>query len=112
MAQEEAKRLILSTNNVLSPANGKPIAVPSQDMVLGLALFDQSSFQARGEGITFANVHEVVYAFQHGSVVCMLKLMFALMQSNCSNDCWSCIPYEALPVGSEFLLGQQDYEKG
>ena len=36
MAQEEAKRLILSTNNVLSPANGRPIAVPSQDMVLGL----------------------------------------------------------------------------
>ena len=39
-SQEECERLILSTNNILSPSNGRPVTVPSQDMVLGLHLYD------------------------------------------------------------------------
>jgi len=62
-AQMEARTLMLSSNNVLSPANGDPIIVPSQDIVLGLYYITRERVNARGEGMNFADVDEVVRAF-------------------------------------------------
>ena len=54
-AQEESRRLILSVQNILSPSNGRPVTVPSQDMVLGLHYMTKVRQGARGEGIIFCN---------------------------------------------------------
>jgi DNA-directed RNA polymerase subunit beta' len=102
MAQEEAKRLILSVNNVLSPANGKPICVPSQDMVLGLHYLTKVRSGARGEGINFSSVAEVVYAFQHHSVDLHAKINVRLNDQIVQTTVGRVLLYEALPAGSEF----------
>jgi DNA-directed RNA polymerase subunit beta' len=58
-AQLEARALMLSSNNILSPANGDPIIVPSQDVVLGLYYMTRERAGARGEGMTFSDIREV-----------------------------------------------------
>ena len=55
-AQMEARTLMLASNNVLSPANGEPIIVPSQDIVLGLYYATRERINAKGEGMSFADV--------------------------------------------------------
>ncbi|MDA2913297.1 DNA-directed RNA polymerase subunit beta' [Acidobacteriia bacterium AH_259_A11_L15] len=67
-AQIEASVLMLSSNNILSPANGAPLTVPSQDMVLGLYYLTQSKSGAKGEGRAFANFEEVLLALEVGEV--------------------------------------------
>lgn len=67
-AQLEARALMMSTNNVLSPANGDPIIVPSQDVVLGLYYMTRERFNARGEGMTFSDLNEVERAYGTQSV--------------------------------------------
>ncbi|MCC7092330.1 MAG: DNA-directed RNA polymerase subunit beta', partial [Nitrosomonas sp.] len=63
-AQMECRTLMMSTNNVLSPANGEPIIVPSQDIVLGLYYTTREKIGARGEGMIFQNVNEVSRAYE------------------------------------------------
>ena len=65
-AQLEARTLMMSTNNILSPASGDPIIVPSQDIVLGLYYMTRESINAKGEGMVFADVDEVHRAFDAG----------------------------------------------
>jgi len=67
-AQLEARALMMSTNNILSPANGEPIIVPSQDVVLGLYYMTRERVNAKGEGMAFANVAEVHRAYIGGQV--------------------------------------------
>src|SRR5690606_21850591 len=67
-AQMEARTLMLASNNVLSPANGEPIIVPSQDIVLGLYYMTREKVAARGENMRFANVSEVQRAYESGQV--------------------------------------------
>jgi DNA-directed RNA polymerase subunit beta' len=67
-AQMEARTLMLSSNNILSPANGEPIIVPSQDIVLGLYYITREKIGARGEGSAFANIAEVSRAYDTGHV--------------------------------------------
>ena len=67
-AQLEARVLMMSTNNVLSPANGAPIIVPSQDMVLGLYYTTMEREGMKGEGMSFANIDEVEHALAAGEV--------------------------------------------
>ena len=67
-AQLEARVLMMSTNNVLSPANGAPIIVPSQDMILGLYYTTIARAGMKGEGMTFSSIDEVQYALDNGSV--------------------------------------------
>jgi DNA-directed RNA polymerase subunit beta' len=62
-AQLEARSLMMSSNNILSPANGEPIIVPSQDVVLGLYYVTRERVNAQGEGMAFANVAEVSRAY-------------------------------------------------
>ena len=61
-AQLEARVLMMSTNNILSPANGKPIIVPSQDIVLGLYYLSIDRDNEPGEGMAFGSVGEVEQA--------------------------------------------------
>ena len=67
-AQMEARTLMLSSNNVLSPANGEPIIVPSQDIVLGLYYLTREKVNALGEGMMFADVTEVSRAYETRAV--------------------------------------------
>ncbi|ATJ84432.1 DNA-directed RNA polymerase subunit beta' [Halomonas beimenensis] len=67
-AQLEARALMMATNNVLSPANGEPIIVPSQDVVLGLYYMTREKINAKGEGMVFADLNEVERAFGTQSV--------------------------------------------
>ncbi|MEX2476471.1 DNA-directed RNA polymerase subunit beta' [Marinobacter sp.] len=67
-AQLEARALMMSTNNVLSPANGEPIIVPSQDVVLGLYYMTRERKSALGEGMVFADVQEAHRAYGAGKV--------------------------------------------
>jgi DNA-directed RNA polymerase subunit beta' len=63
-AQLEARALMMSSNNILSPANGDPIIVPSQDVVLGLYYMTRERVNAKGEGMVFADVQEVHRAYE------------------------------------------------
>ena len=67
-AQLEARVLMMSTNNVLSPANGAPIIVPSQDMILGLYYTTILREGMKGEGMSFSSLEEVQYALDTGTV--------------------------------------------
>ncbi|SBR52213.1 MULTISPECIES: DNA-directed RNA polymerase subunit beta' [unclassified Halomonas] len=67
-AQLEARALMMATNNVLSPANGEPIIVPSQDVVLGLYYMTREKINAKGEGMVFSGLNEVERAFGTQSV--------------------------------------------
>jgi DNA-directed RNA polymerase subunit beta' len=67
-AQIEASTLMLSANNILSPAHGAPIATPTQDMVLGLYYITKARKGARGEGRKFASVEDVLIAHEMGEV--------------------------------------------
>ncbi|WP_049724087.1 DNA-directed RNA polymerase subunit beta' [Gilvimarinus polysaccharolyticus] len=62
-AQLEARALMMSTNNILSPASGEPIIVPSQDVVLGLYWMTRERINAQGEGMVFADIEEVSRAY-------------------------------------------------
>ncbi|KQN99166.1 MULTISPECIES: DNA-directed RNA polymerase subunit beta' [Stenotrophomonas] len=64
-AQLEARALMMSTNNILSPANGEPIIVPSQDVVLGLYYLSRALINKKGEGMVFANTNEVKRAYDN-----------------------------------------------
>jgi len=67
-AQVEARGLMMSTNNILSPANGKPIIVPTQDIVLGLYYMTRERPEAKGAGKRFSNMDEVRIAYDQGEV--------------------------------------------
>jgi DNA-directed RNA polymerase subunit beta' len=67
-AQAEARILMLSANNILSPATGRPIAVPSHDMVFGAYYLTMLVEGAKGEGRVFRHLHEVEQAYEHGDI--------------------------------------------
>jgi DNA-directed RNA polymerase subunit beta' len=73
-AQLEARVLMMSTNNILSPANGKPIIVPSQDIVLGLYYMTMEREGEPGEGMVFADTAEIDQALFHGRVTLHAKV--------------------------------------
>ena len=79
-AQLEARVLMMSTNNVLSPANGKPIIVPSQDMVLGLYYLSLERIGLVGEGKCFASIDEVEHALELGIVELHSKIIARMPQ--------------------------------
>ena len=70
-AQLEARALMMSSNNILSPANGDPIIVPSQDVVLGLYYMTRSTVNGKGEGMIFCDIDEARRAYENG--LCSLQ---------------------------------------
>ena len=74
-AQIEAQVLMMSTQNVLSPANGLPIVNPSQDIVLGCYYLTQERPGARGDGRAFSSTNEVLIAYQSGEVETLSRIV-------------------------------------
>ena len=79
-AQMECRTLMLASNNVLSPANGEPIIVPSQDIVLGLYYMTREKVGALGEGSMFANIAEVSRAYETREVELQAKVMVRIKE--------------------------------
>ncbi|MDE6699316.1 MAG: DNA-directed RNA polymerase subunit beta', partial [Lachnospiraceae bacterium] len=73
-AQAECRFLLLSPNNLLKPSDGGPVAVPSQDMVLGIYYLTQERPGAMGEGKTFKNVNEAILAYENGAITLHSKI--------------------------------------
>ncbi|MGB5323790.1 MAG: DNA-directed RNA polymerase subunit beta', partial [Pseudomonadales bacterium] len=80
-AQLEARALMMSTNNILSPASGEPIIVPSQDVVLGLYWMTRARVNAKGENMVFADVTEVSRAHGAGMVDLQARVKVRVAQS-------------------------------
>ncbi len=85
-AQMEARTLMLASNNVMSPANGEPIIVPSQDIVLGLYYMTREKINAKGEGMRFANITEVVRAYDSRQVELHAKIMVRIKEFERAED--------------------------
>jgi len=104
-AQLESKNLMLSTNNILSPANGRPITVPSQDMVLGLYYMTKVRNGAPGEGTVFANINEVITAYQCGQVHLHAQIKVRLEDDTVATTTVGRVQlFEVLPKGAKFNL--------
>jgi len=81
-AQMEARTLMLASNNVLSPANGEPIIVPSQDIVLGLYYATREGVNVPGEGMIFADVSEVKRAYESGQIALHARVTVRLKEAD------------------------------
>ena len=73
-AQAECRFLLLSPNNLLKPSDGGPVAVPSQDMVLGIYYLTQEREGIKGEGKSFKNVNEAILAYENGAITLQSKI--------------------------------------
>jgi DNA-directed RNA polymerase subunit beta' len=85
-AQLEARALMMSSNNILSPANGDPIIVPSQDVVLGIYYLTRDRVNANGEGMLFGDVEEVHRAYEAGVVDLHAKVKVRIRQTPKGED--------------------------
>src|SRR5215469_9079867 len=123
-AQLEARALMMSSNNILSPANGDPIIVPSQDVVLGLYYMTRESIGARGEGMFFADVAEVHRAYESRNVDLQAKVRVRLREHvrgeggtlterirSVDTTVGRALLFEILPKGLPFDLVNQDMTK-
>src|SRR6056300_321696 len=79
-AQLEARALMMSTNNILSPASGEPIIVPSQDVVLGLYWMTRDRINAKGEGSVFADLAEVSRAYYSGQAQLQARIKVRIIE--------------------------------
>ena len=77
-AQLECRALMMASNNILSPSNGKPIIDPSQDVVLGIYYMTREKISAKGEGSIFADINEVHRAYESGNIDLQAKIKVRL----------------------------------
>ncbi|MEE8221956.1 MAG: DNA-directed RNA polymerase subunit beta', partial [Nitrosomonadaceae bacterium] len=85
-AQMEVRTLMMSSNNILSPANGEPIIVPSQDIVLGLYYITREKVGASGEGMLFSNISEVSRAYESRVVELNARIMVRINEYDVDVD--------------------------
>ncbi|MFN5824262.1 MAG: DNA-directed RNA polymerase subunit beta' [Sphingomonadales bacterium] len=102
-AQLEARVLMMSTNNILSPANGKPIIVPSQDMVLGLYYLSMDRQGEPGEGMLLSDMAEVHQALEVGAVTLHSKITSRVPQTG-EDGVERMVRYETTP--GRMLIGE------
>ncbi len=112
-AQIEARVLMMSTNNILSPAHGKPIIVPSQDIVLGLYYMTRERPFAKGDGKIFANPQEVHMAYDAGAVTIQTKIRCRIAGKSYDTTVGRAILSEVVPTEITFahynkVLGKKD----
>ncbi|MFA6413669.1 MAG: DNA-directed RNA polymerase subunit beta', partial [Syntrophales bacterium] len=103
-AQTEARVLMMSTNNILSPANGKPIIVPGQDIVLGLYYLTRSKTDVRGTGMVFSDPEEVRRALDAGSVGLHAQIVVRINGERKETTVGRMMLYEVIPEGISFDL--------
>ena len=80
-AQAECRFLLLSPNNLLKPSDGGPVAVPSQDMVLGIYYLTQERPGAKGEGKIFKSVNEAILAYENGAITLHSKIIVRMTRT-------------------------------
>ncbi|GEA10081.1 DNA-directed RNA polymerase subunit beta' [Alteromonas sp. KUL49] len=85
-AQLEARALMMSTNNILSPANGEPIIVPSQDVVLGLYYLTRDKVNGVGEGMMFTSPHEAEKAYRTGAAELHSRVKVRITEYDVAED--------------------------
>ncbi len=106
-AQIEAHVLMLSANNILSPANGMPLAVPTQDMVLGLYYLTKAKPGSKGEGRAFATTEDVVLALEAGQVELLTPIRYRytgdVIDLTTAFDDQDVLHTEAIHVDRQFL---------
>jgi len=85
-AQLEARALMMSTNNILSPANGEPVIVPTQDVVLGLYYMSRERINVRGEGRAFADAAEAKRAYDAGTAELHARVKVRITDSEFNAD--------------------------
>ncbi|MDH3947691.1 MAG: DNA-directed RNA polymerase subunit beta', partial [Gammaproteobacteria bacterium] len=123
-AQLEARALMMSTNNILSPANGEPIIVPSQDVVLGLYFLSRERINAKGEGMMFSDIKEVQRAHANGAVDLQAKVKVRIKEVQVDDDgnrtetvsvkdttVGRALIWDIVPDGLPFDLVNQDMKK-
>lgn len=101
-AQVEARALMMSTNNILSPANGKPIIVPTQDIVLGLYYMTRERPDANGTGRLFADVEEVRIAYDQGEVDLQAQITVRIDGERTGTTVGRILVYEVVPSAIPF----------
>jgi DNA-directed RNA polymerase subunit beta' len=101
-AQMESRVLLLSTNNILSPANGKPIIVPTQDMVLGIYYMTRERAFAKGEGGVFSGVDEVRVAYDASEVDLQARIKCRIAGKLEETTVGRILLYEVLPKDIPF----------
>lgn len=101
-AQMEARVLLLSTNNILSPASGKPIIVPTQDMVLGLYYMTRERAFAKGEGWTFSSPEEVRIAYDAGEIDLQARIKVRMVGKLVETTVGRILLYEVIPPQMSF----------
>ena len=85
-AQLEARTLMMSTNNILAPASGEPIIVPSQDVVLGLYYMTRARVNAKGEGMIFADAAEVQRAYETGHAHLQARIKARITSTSANSE--------------------------
>jgi DNA-directed RNA polymerase subunit beta' len=123
-AQIEARTLMMSTNNILSPANGEPIIVPSQDVVLGLYYMTRDKTNGKGEGMAFSDIAEVQRAYANGIVELQSRVKVRIYEEVVDEDgnrtsstklvdtsAGRAILFDIVPKGLPFSLVNQDMKK-
>ncbi len=110
-AQVEARVLMMSTNNILSPANGNPIIIPSQDIVLGLYYMTRERYGVKGEGSVFASKGEVRIAYDHDAVHMQAGITVRINGEMIKTTVGRVIVSELLPDSIPFALVNKELSK-
>jgi len=123
-AQLESRALMMATNNVLSPANGEPIIVPTQDVVLGLYYLTRDKINDLGEGMVFGDTAEALRAYRNGNAALHAKVKVRLTETEVDQDgnkvektslvdttIGRSLLYEIVPQGLPFELVNQKMTK-
>ncbi len=90
-AQAECRFMLLSPNNLLKPSDGGPVAVPSQDMVLGIYYLTQMREGSKGEDSSFRNLNEAILAYENGYITLQTRINVRLSGKNAEGEPISCI---------------------
>ena len=115
-AQLEARTLMLSSYNILSPANGNPLAVPTQDMVLGIYYLTRPMKNAMGCGKTYASPEEVIIAIDHGKLSLQAEIKVRINGKIYDTSAGRVVLYGIVPEGIDFdavnkVLGKKELGK-
>lgn len=110
-AQVEARALMMSTNNLLSPANGKPVIVPTQDIVLGLYCMTRERPYAKGEGKIFSTPDEVRMAYESGAIDLNARVYFKVKDKKVITTAGRVIIKSVVPDEVDFELINRPLDK-
>ena len=110
-AQLEAKILIMSTNNLLSPANGKPLMSPSQDIVLGMYWITAEQDHLLGHGKAFANFDQVIAAYDHQKVELHTKIKVRMNHEMVETTVGRILLFQIIPKEIPFFLVNRQLNK-